>query len=99
MLLKEAKYVPALVTDEAVIHAAPGRNGEVAALSLVKRAGPAVVGPRALEIHVLADDLHDVRALTYLLDRLVGYHRLPELGNRHAGSALGVDAESEVPYA
>lgn len=42
--------------------------------SLMKRARSAKVGTLALEVHVFADDLHDVGGIADLLDDLVGYH-------------------------
>ena len=40
----------------------------------VERAGPAVIGPRALQLDVLADDPHQIRGVAHLLDHVVGDH-------------------------
>src|SRR5207253_2854693 len=71
-LHEEGEDVAALVAHEAVVHPFLRDDGEVAVRAAVKRARSAKVRPSALELHVLADDSHDVRRLPDLLDHVVG---------------------------
>src|SRR5206468_1438970 len=64
--------VSRLVTHIAVEHSLAGNHGEVAVAAAVERAGPAPVRAGALERHRLADQLHQVSGIAYLLDQLVG---------------------------
>src|SRR5450756_689023 len=56
----------------------------------MKGARSAEVGALALEVHVFADDLHDVGGIAYLLDHFVGYH---------FGSAMGATTSSGITSA
>src|SRR5713101_9903881 len=71
-LHEEREYVAAGVAHEAVEHPLAGNDGEVAVRAPMKRTWRAIVGPRALELDVLADDPHDVRGLADLLNHLIG---------------------------
>src|SRR5207253_7046372 len=72
LLHEEGEDVAALMTHEAVEHPLLRDDGEVAVGAAVKRARGAKVRPGALELHVLADDPHDVRRFPDLLDHVVG---------------------------
>jgi hypothetical protein len=69
---EEGEYVSRLVAHEAVEHLFLGNDGEVAVLPAVERAGTAVVGARAPQLHVLPDDRHEVSRIAHLLDHVVG---------------------------
>ena len=71
LLHEEGEDVAALVAHEAVVHPFPRDDGEVAVRAAVKRAGGAKIRTGALELHVLADDPHDVGRVPDLLDHVV----------------------------
>src|SRR5687767_7490316 len=81
-LLEKGEDVTSLVADEAVVDPLLGRDGEVAMCALMERTRAAEIRPRALEIHVLADDLHDVGGLAHTLDRLVADHAITRARQR-----------------
>src|SRR5581483_1924695 len=70
-LAEEAVHVARLSTSEAVEELPLRVHVERGALLLVKRTQPFVVDAGPLERNVLADDLHDVRALADLGDLVV----------------------------
>ncbi len=72
LLHEEREDVPGFVAHEAVVHLLLGDDREVAMRAPVERTRSAVVGSRAPELDVLAEDLDQVGAVSHLLDDLVG---------------------------
>ncbi len=67
-LAQEAEDVARFAAAEAVVKALLGVDVEGRALLLMERAQPLVVDAAPTELHVFADDLHDVRAVADLGD-------------------------------
>ncbi len=66
--------VARLVTDEAVVAALLGNDGEVAVGAAVEGTGPPVVRSGPLELHRFPDDRDQVGAVADLLDDFFGDH-------------------------
>jgi hypothetical protein len=71
-LHQPGKDIAGLVADEAVVSALLGDDREIAVGAAVEGARPPVVGAGALEVHRLADEADQIRAVADLLDDVVG---------------------------
>ena len=74
-LAHEREDVATFMAHEAVIRALVRRDREVGFGALMERTRPAITPARALERHILTDDLHSVRRVPHPLDDVVRNHR------------------------
>src|SRR5690606_21452162 len=74
-LHEEAEYIARLAAAEALVEALRGLNVERRCLLVMERAQRAELLAGALQVHLFADDLHDIGATAHLVDQMLRDHR------------------------